>query len=166
MREFLQSGFTRLFFVCATALLCDLLAENAKKSSCYKALKLICALCVCLTVFSLFSNDLSDEKLKQAFEKAEQSMASPVTPRAEPEAALLEKTRVELTKQTKQILFEKYGITPTGLDISFNVTKQDGQTIVSIDSVQAFWEEGIESGTAFAAGEELHTLFGEAVKAS
>lgn len=161
MREWLQSGFIRLFGVCAMALLCELIAENTKKSACYTALKTVCALCVCVTVFSSFSSDLSTERLKQAFENAEQSLTSIVPTGTEPEAAVLERTRDELITQTKQRILEKYGITPVELGISFSVTKQDGQTLVGVETVQIRWEEGVATGAALSAEEELRTLFGE-----
>ena len=54
-----HSFFCRLFFVCAAALLCEVLSENTQSSSgkgLSAAIKTVCALCVCVSVFSFFGN--------------------------------------------------------------------------------------------------------------
>lgn len=51
--------FRQLFLICAASFLCEILAENAHTSSSkglHAALKTVCALCVCVTFFSLFGD--------------------------------------------------------------------------------------------------------------
>ena len=47
--------FCRLFLICAAVLICELLCEHTGKGI-KAALKVVCGLCVCLTVFSFFGN--------------------------------------------------------------------------------------------------------------
>lgn len=138
MKELLQSGLTRLFLVCASAILCELIGGYAKKNACFRTLKTVCSLCVCVTVFSFFGGN-ADGTLSEVFDALESlssAHTSSSTYDASPERALLEKTRTALEDEVKKEIFENCGINPTRLCISFSVERENGSTAVSVSSVE------------------------------
>lgn len=99
--------FRQLFLICAASFLCEILAENAHISSSkglHAALKTVCALCVCVTFFSLFGDSGTFEAdISFAFDSvssaAETAPADGVPDNADGLSAVIERTQTVLEER-------------------------------------------------------------------
>ena len=114
--------FRQLFLICAASFLCEILAENAHTSSkgLHAALKTVCALCVCVTFFSLFGDSGTFEAdISFAFDSvssaAETAPADGVPDNADGLSAVIERTQTVLEERISDAIFEKYGIKAVAL---------------------------------------------------
>ncbi len=167
MKELFQSGLVRLFLVCASALLCELIGGYAKKNACFKALKTVCSLCVCVTVFSFFGKGarggLSETlDVLDTVEETVLTGVSSVSAEAS-EEALLEKTRTLLENELKEEIFEEYGINPTRLCISFSVERKNESTTAEVSSVEVRFDPNTDVWARQNAEAFLYDCFGELV---
>ncbi len=141
-----HSFFCRLFFVCAAALLCEVLSENTQSSSgkgLSAAIKTVCALCVCVSVFSFFGNITGKGNFDiSTFFALPEVSEEQVTSGTENFSLLLEKTKAELETQIKNAVSDKYGINPDAVRIDLTVNKKNSGTEVTLSSVSlSFGEE-------------------------
>ena len=139
--------FRQLFLICAAGFLCEILAENAHTSSSkglQAALKTVCALCVCVTFFSLFGDSGTFEAdISFAFDSVP-SAAAPADgapDNADGLSAVIERTQTVLEERISDAIFEKYGIKPEGVCIDLTVSKQNEEILVSAAGVSLSFGE-------------------------
>ena len=131
----LHDYFIKLFFICAASVICEWLCENTKsgKESVGAALKVVCALCVCVTVFSVFMS----EKVWQNAAGFISSVtdAGSAAALAPDESTLIEQTRKQLEKQICRKIFENYGINAEQVCIQFTVKQTETGTDAELSSL-------------------------------
>lgn len=137
--------FRQLFLICAASFLCEILAENAHTSSSkglHAALKTVCALCVCVTFFSLFGDSGSLEaNLSSAFERVPNTADTAPSNDADSLSAVIERTETVLEERISDAIFEKYGIKPESVCIDLTVSKQNEEILVSAAGVSLSFGE-------------------------
>ena len=156
----IHTYFIRLFFICAASIFCEIISENTKagKSSVGTALKLVCSLCICITVFSFFRTDdlLSGlQGMLDAVEKAGSAAAF-----APDETLLLEKTRMQLEKQIDTDIFENCGIKPTDVSIQFTIRQTVSGTDVGVASLSILLPDGTPPSLQSAVSTHTQNLLG------
>ena len=136
VKELFINYFTKLFIVCICAviseIICDGISEN--QGTVFSAVKILCSLCICLTVFSAFfeKNILFDEALKLKNELAASASSTVKTERVQ---CFLENTKKELEKNISETIFIKTGINPTEVCIQLNIESENNNTKVEIENV-------------------------------
>lgn len=127
--------FRQLFLICAASFLCEILAENTHTSSSkgiQAALKTVCALCVCVTFFSIFGDSGSLEaNLSSALERVPNTADTAPSNDADSLSAVIERTETVLEERICDAVFEKYGIKPESVCIDLTVSKQNEEILVS-----------------------------------
>lgn len=124
----MKEYFNNLFIVALAACVGQLICENAdiKKSGIYSAIKLICSLCICLSVFSFFISDEAISETKKIIDdavneihtfSAEASLSS--------DGYLLDQTKKELQSSLSNLIYDKTGIKPVYAGINFNVQQTE-----------------------------------------
>ena len=138
MSEF-SSYIAKLFWICAASLICELICKNTSdsKNSTFSAVKLICSLCICITVFSAFlpgSKILEDlENLTYTQENNEYDMFS--------ENELIDNTRLTLETNISEAVFSSFGIKPTHVSIEFIIKRNSNITDVVISKADIILPE-------------------------
>lgn len=138
--------FRQLFLICAASFLCEILTENTHTSSSkgiQAALKTVCALCVCVTFFSIFGDSGSLEaNLSSAFERVPNTADTAPSNDADSLSAVIERTETVLEERISDAVFEKYGIKPESVCIDLTVNRKDEGIIVSAAGISlSFGEE-------------------------
>ncbi len=134
MIEYIGEYISRLFYICTGAVICDLICGSSNFSrGNTAAVKMICSLCVCVTVFSFFlpTGDIIG-KVEKMLEDAQDIYVDTDTVKFED--TVIENTRINLEKEMYSAVFQNYGIKPVRVSIDFSVKKHDGITDVTIVS--------------------------------
>lgn len=161
--------FRQLFLICAASFLCEILAENAHTSSSkglHAALKTVCALCVCVTFFSLFGDSGTFEAdISSAFDSVpnvvDTTPADGAPDNADGLSAVIERTQTVLEERISDAIFEKYGIKPESVCIDLTVSKQNEEILVSAAGVSlSFGEQCVPEIRDSAKDYAEHLVYG------
>jgi hypothetical protein len=134
MIEYIGEYITKLFYICTGAVICDLLCGSSNFSNGNKAVvKMVCSLCVCVTVFSFFlpTGDILG-KIEEVLEDAQNVYVD--TDAIKSENTVIENTRINLEKELSLAIFQNYGIKPIRVSIDFSVKKHGSVTDVTVVS--------------------------------
>lgn len=153
MPEF-KAYFCRLFLICAAVLICELLCEHTGKGI-KAALKVVCGLCVCLTVFSFFGNSFFPTTDFHADALLPEKNVLPAQANFEP---LLERTAKQIEAEIGTAVFEKYGIKPVSLCIDWTVTEKDAETEIGIAAFSVEFASGVSEESQNAVKDYINTL--------
>lgn len=143
----MKEYFGSLFIVAVCAAVGQLICENAdvKKSGVYSGIRLICSLCICLTVLSFFiSGDTISEALK-ILDGSSGDIAAFSDSQTADGGTLIEETKKELESTLCSLIYEKTGIKPVYAGIKFNVQQTDsGKEIAFSGAEIAFPRDATE----------------------
>ncbi len=161
MSEVFTNYFSKLFLVCAGAVICEIVCESTfeNKNTVYSAVRIVCSLCVCLTVFSIFfeKDVFIDEALRLKDEIAVSRSAAQTTDSMQ---LLIESTSTELENKLSDIIFEKTGINPASVSIQLNIKSKDNQTQVDFKSVHIKMPETINETEIFSVKKCVYDTLG------
>ncbi len=147
--------FCRLFLICAAVLICELLCEHTGKGI-KAALKVVCGLCVCLTVFSFFENSFlpaTDFHADALLPESSETLSANAN--LEP---LLKRTAKQIEAEIGTAVFEKYGIKPVSLCIDWTVTEKDAETEIGIAAFSVEFASGVSIENQNAVKDYINTL--------
>lgn len=138
MNEF-SSYIAKLFWICASSLICELICKNTSdsKSSTSSAVKLICSLCICITVFSAF---LPGSKIIEDFENFTYTQENKSYDLFS-ENELIENTRSTLENNLSEAIFLSFGIKPTRVSIEFIIKRNNNITDVTLSKAEIILPE-------------------------
>ena len=135
MQELFINYFTKLFLVCVGAVICEIICESTSenKNTVFSAVRIVCSLCICLTVFSVFfeKDIFIGEALKL---KDELTVNTSSTKKSESVQYLIENTKSELERKMSDIIFSKTGIKPKDISIQLNIESKEGQIEIDIEN--------------------------------
>ena len=166
--ELLRTFFNRLFIVCAAAALCDILAENTFVSGgkgTSAAVKTVCALCVCASVFSFFGNvrGALDSSVFDGLNSAAFSALAAdreKTDTSQSVLPLIERTKVLSEKRIADIVFQKYGIIPTNVCIDLTVNQPNDPTTVDVPGISLSFDESVPENVCADIQNDVETQLG------
>lgn len=153
-----KAYFCRLFLICAAVLICELLCEHTGKGI-RAALKVVCGLCVCLTVFSFFGNSFLPTTDFHADALLPKKNVLPAQANFEP---LLERMAKQIEAKIDTAVFEKYGIKPISLCIDWTVTEKDAETEIGIAAFSVEFASGVSIENQNAVKDYINTLLRDA----
>lgn len=130
---------TKLFIVCTASYMCELICKNTAdpKSTVSTAVKLICSLCICITVFSIF---FSGDKILNDFgnlaDYSENIVNNPFS-----EDTVIENTKTTLEHNLSDAIFESFGIKPVSVCIEFIIKRNNNITDVTLSEADIILPE-------------------------
>lgn len=161
MTESLHGYFVRLFLICLAAALAEMICEHTKSAggSVGNAVRLICSLCVCVTVFSAFLSGTGiTEKAEDLWNYAEQSTFS--QEETSGTAMLMEQTRQNLENELAAKIFEHYGIKTTAVRIEFSMNRTENGTEVSVAALEIRFPAGTPTADTLAVKSYAESVLG------
>lgn len=143
MSDFFGSFFAELLFVCAASVLCDAVCETSVSKGIAASLKIVCSLCICAVVFSF--SPASVKNVNFGFAEYDFRNSGYVS-----DEIIIERTREELEKNMSETIYQKFGIKPVSVSISFSKEEKDGICEVNVNSAKAVLPPDTDGAAASA----------------
>ena len=112
----MESIFARLFIICASAIICEIICEN---TSCSETVKTVCSLCICVAIFTCFIPEKNVfENFYSSFTYSEEKTED--VSKGQISSEIIEKTKIQLEKNISGYISENFGINPDTVCIQFS----------------------------------------------
>ena len=136
MSGLFSSYFSKLFCICACSLVCEIVCHSVsqKNSGIFQTVKIICSLCICITVFSaFFSSQCFTEDLDKITSQIEA-----VTQNINTENngnGVIESIKIQLENDVSKNILKKTGINPVSVSIQLNIKFEDDEKVIDLKNV-------------------------------
>ena len=128
----ISEGILSIATVAAAAIMCEVISGSSKSSkSIERAVKLVCGLCICISVFSVFISGFGEISKTETVMPDTEGISS-CSDVYGSDGYIINNTKKDLERRLSDNIFAKYGIKPISVSIQFNIKKSDCETEVNI----------------------------------